>query len=94
MTIQAAIDRADEAGFETARAQDALDRMSAHLAAGSLLIDPVARTVLDVQPGDMPGAGDQLRFAHADLKSARQEFRAARQAAQEAVKALRNVINP
>jgi hypothetical protein len=94
VTIQAAIDRAGEAGFETASAQDALDRMSAHLAAGSLLIDPVARTVLDVQPGDMPEAGDQLRSAHADLKSARQEFRAARQAAQEAVKALRDAINP
>ena len=93
-SIQAAIDRAEEAGFVVGDARIALDRMSAHLGAASLLIDPVPRTVLAIQPADMPEAREQLRSAHGDLKSAREELRSARQAAHEAVKALRDAIRP
>ena len=92
-SIQAAIDRAEEAGFDVTEAQDALDRMSAHLAAAALLIDPVPRNVLALQPVDMPEGGDLLRSAHADLKSGGHELRAAREAARRAVEALRDILN-
>ena len=93
VTIHSAIDRAAGAGFDVADAQAALDRMSVHLAAASLLIDPVAGSILVLQAADMPEARDQLRSAHADLKSGRQELRAARKSAHEAVSAFRDVIN-
>lgn len=92
-SIQAAIDRAEEAGFDVTEVQDALDRMSAHLAAAALLIDPVPRNVLALQPVDMPEGGDLLRSAHADLKSGGHELRAAREAARRAVEALRDILN-
>jgi len=90
--IQEAVDRVEEAGFDAEAAQVALDRMRAHLAAASTLIEPVPGAVLGLQPIDMPEAGEQLRVAHADLKSAAEELRAARQAGREAVEAIKDAI--
>lgn len=87
--IQDAVDRAGEAGFDVAEAQQALDRMQTHITAALTLAGPVPNNVLNLQPKDMPEAAEQLRAAHVDLVSAREELRAARQAGHEALQALR-----
>jgi hypothetical protein len=91
-SIQGAINRIEEAGYDPAGAQAALDRMQAHLVAAATLITPVPDSVLDLQPADMPEAGAQLRNARADLESAGEELRAARQAGRDAVAAIRDAI--
>ena len=93
-TIQAAIDRLEEAEYDPAEAQAALDRMTAHLGVAASLIDPVPATVLGLKPADMPEASDQLRNARAELESAGEELRAAGQAGREAVEAIRKAITP
>ncbi len=90
-SIEAAIDRAEEAGYDVTEAQDSLDRMLAHLAAATLLIEGVPRNVLALQPAGMPEGRDLLRSAHADLDSSGHELRSAREAARRAVEALRDI---
>ena len=92
-SIQEAIDRLDEAGYDPAAAQVALDRMQAHLVAASTLIGPIPGAVLSLRPADMPEASAELRNARADLESAADELRAARKAGHEAVKAIKDAIN-
>ena len=92
-SIQEAIDRLEEAGFDPTAAQAALDRMQAHLVAASTLIGPVPGTVLALRPADMPEAGADLRIARADLESAAEELRAAQQAAHKAVEAITDAID-
>ena len=92
-SIEAAIDRAEEAGYDVTEAQESLDRMLAHLAAAALLIEGVPRNVLALQPADMPEGRDLLRSAHADLNSSGHELRSAREAARRAVEALRDILN-
>jgi hypothetical protein len=92
-SIQEAIERVEEAGYDPADAQAALDRMQSHLVAASTLIGPVPTTVLALQPVDMPEASAQLRSAHGDLQSAREELRAAQQAGRQAVETIKDAIN-
>ena len=92
-SIQEAIVRLTEAGYDPTAAQAALDRMQAHLVAASTLIGPVPGTVLALRPADMPEASADLRTARADLESAAEELRAARKAAHEAVEAIRDAID-
>ena len=89
-SIQEAIDRIEEAGYDPSKAQAALDRMTAHLVAASTLIGPVPGTVLAIQPADMPEAGAELRNAQADLRSAAEELRAAHKAGHQAVEAIKD----
>jgi len=91
--IQDAIARVEEAGYDPADAQAALDRMTTHLAAATTLIRPVPGTVLALQPDDMPEAGAQLRTAQADLESAREELRAAQKAGRQAVEAIKDAVD-
>lgn len=91
-SIQEAIDRLAEAGYDPTAAQAALDRMQAHLSAASTLIGPIPGTVLSLRPADMPEASAELRKARADLETAAEELRAARKAGHEAVKAIKDAI--
>jgi len=92
-SIQEAIDRIEEAGYDPSEAQAALDRMTAHLVAASALIGPVPGTVLSIHPADMPEAGADLRSAQAGLGSAAEELRAAHKAGHQAVEAIKDAID-
>lgn len=91
-SIQDAIDRLAEAGYDPTAAQAALDRMEAQLGTASTLYEPIPGTVLSLRPADMPDASAVLRQARADLEAAAEALRAARSAAHEAVKAIRDAI--
>jgi hypothetical protein len=91
--IQDAIDRATEAGYDVSDAQSELDEMRRLVAEGVGLADPVAETVLPLQPSDWPDpAEDVLRQGREDLTDARQSLRQARDAAHDAIRSLKEAI--
>ena len=92
-SIQKAVDRLAEAGYDPDAAQAALDRMQAHIVAASTLIGPIPGVVLSLRPADMPEASAELRKARAELQSAAEELRAARKAGHAAVKAIKDAID-
>lgn len=91
--IQEAIDRAEAAGHDVTAARTHLDDMLSEAAAGLALADPVAETVLPLDPADWPDpAREVLERGKADLQAAREWFRQARESAHEAVEALRAAV--
>lgn len=88
--IQAAIERAAAAGHDVSEAQGHLDDMVAAAASGLALAEPVAGTVLPLEPADWPDpARATLEQGRADLGAAREWFRQARESAHDAIAALR-----
>lgn len=92
-TLATWIERAAELGHDTSDAEEALSRMESHLEAGLALAGPVAESVLPLQPPDWPDpARVVLEDGRQALSDARQEFRAARDAAHEIIEILRGLF--
>ncbi len=88
--IADAIDRAEEAGYDVGEARAALEEMESFTAEASRLAGGVAPAVLDLTPADWPAlAWVALGAPHDDLVAAREAFRQAKDAAHDAVAALR-----
>ncbi len=91
--IADAIARAEEAGYDVSEAETALERMESLVDEAEGLAEGVPPAVLPLTPSDWPDpAQGVIREAHDDLVEARQAFRGARDAAHEAVRALRAAI--
>lgn len=87
------IERLGALGHDVSEAEAALVRMESHLDEGLALADPVAETVLPLEPSDWPDpARAVLEEGRQDLRDAREEFRAAREAAAEVVGILRELL--
>ncbi len=91
--IADAIERAAEAGYDVSEAEAALERMVSLIDQAESLAEGVPPSVLPLTPSQWPDpAQGVIREAHDDLVEARSAFRGARQAAHDAVAALRAAI--
>lgn len=93
--LDTAITRFEEAGYDVAEAWRLLDEMVNQVAEGLRLADPVAESVIGLDPEDWPEPGQTLLAqGRSDLVDARQSLRAARGAAVDIVQFLRNLYDP
>ncbi|MDH3500594.1 MAG: hypothetical protein OEM97_10755 [Acidimicrobiia bacterium] len=91
--IQAAIDRAEDAGVDATTAQQLLEAALADGAAGVAKGDPVAESVIDLDAANWPDPAESvLRSARADLQDARASIRSAVEGLRGSVAALREAL--
>jgi len=91
--ISAAVDRADQAGYDVTEAQAALQEMMTHMTKAEAYAGPVPNQVIGLQASDWENpARTLLRQGRDSLIQARDELRAARDSAKAAVQALRDAI--
>ncbi len=85
------IKRAQEAGYDTAKAEAALAAMNRHVAAAEEQVDGLANKVLKLTPADWNdgSAKPVLEQARRDLREARELLRRARADAHDVIAALR-----
>lgn len=92
-SLQDAIDRLKEAGFDTSEAEEALAAMTESLRQAGVLAGAVPDTVLTVEPSDWPDpAQGILEGAHSDLRSARSHIESAIRSAHEVGRILRDLL--
>ena len=92
-SLQGAIDRLKEAGFDTSEAEEALAGMTESLRQAEALASAVPDSVLPVQPSDWPDpAQGVLEGAHSDLRSARSHIESAVRSAHEVGRILRDLL--
>lgn len=91
--ISEAADRAEAAGHEVGRVRELLDEADRSIAEGLALVDPVAETVLPLQPADYPDpARAVLVDAHDDAAEGRALYRTAATTIHEAAALLREIV--
>jgi ABC-type transporter Mla subunit MlaD len=92
-SLQDAIDRLKEAGFDTSEAEEVLAEMNASLGEAVALAGPVPGTVLPLVPADWPDpAQGILQGAHSDVRSARDNVGSAIRSAHEVGRILRELL--
>ncbi|GBD85255.1 hypothetical protein BMS3Abin02_01659 [bacterium BMS3Abin02] len=92
--ISAAVDRANQAGYDVTEAQAALQEMQTHMSKAEAYAGPVPNQVIDLGASDWENpAKALLRQGRDKLLQARDELRAARDSARAAVQALRDAIH-
>lgn len=92
-SLEDAIDRLKEAGFDTSEAEEALAVMTESLRQAGVLAGAVPDTVLTVEPSDWPDpAQGILEGAHSDLRSARSQIESAIRSAHEVGRILRDLL--
>lgn len=91
--IEEAIQRAQDAGYDTSEAEQYLGQMVIHMNEAESLAGPVPGSVIDLDAGDWPDpAQSLLQQGREDLKAAHGEIRQAVEAAHNAVQALRDLV--
>lgn len=92
-SLQDAIDRFREAGFDTTEAEEALAEMNASLGEAVALARPVPDTVLPLAPADWPDPVQGIiEEAHSDVRSARHHVESAIRSAHEVGRILRELL--
>ncbi len=92
-SLQDAINRFKDAGFDTADAEEALAAMRVSLGDASAFASPVPDTVLPIEPADWPDpAQSTLEGAHSDVRSAREDTNSAVRSAHDVTRILRDLL--
>lgn len=91
--LSAAVDRADEAGYDVTEAQAFLQEMQTHMTKAEAHAGPVPNQVIDLDASDWENPAKALLEQGRDkLMQARDELRGAKESAQAAAQALREAI--
>ena len=92
--IEEAIQRAQDAGYDTSEAEQYLGQMVIHMSEATSLAGPVPGSVIDLDAGDWPDPAKGLLLqGRDDLQAAHGEIRQAVEAAHNAVQALRDLVD-
>jgi len=91
--LERLIGRAEDVGFDVDEAWRMLDTMDDLVAEGVRLADPVAESVIGLQPADWPEpAQGVLGDGHSDLEAAQQSLRDARRTGWDIIQFLRDLV--
>lgn len=92
-TLSEAAERAREAGYDVAEVDSLIDEALASTAQGLELVEPVADTVLPLEPVDVPDpARAIMEGARDDMLDGRDAFHSARDALHRAAELLREIV--
>jgi hypothetical protein len=92
-TLDDAAARAAEAGYDVSEVESLVDEAQGWTAEGLALVDPVAETVLPLEPEDVPDpARAVMEGARDDMFDGREAFRSARDALRQAAELLADIL--
>ncbi len=92
-SVAKAAARAAEAGYDVGQVEALIDGARSTIAQGLAAVEPVAETVLPLEPENVPDpARAVMEQAHDDMVDGRQAYRSARDTLREAVRLLKDVV--
>jgi hypothetical protein len=92
-TLSDAATRAGEAGYDVSEVESLIERAQIATNDGLALVDPVAETVLPLEPADVPDPARQImEAARDDMEEGRDSYRAARDTLRRAAELLAEIV--